>query len=80
MKYLLQECVGKRSIVKTKQIIIQVKGMFKDIEMSEASERASFIRKLENDITDMLKVIKFRKVKNQFLTKLKSDIKTVKQS
>ena len=28
----------------------------------------------------MLKVIKFRKVKNQFLTKLKNDIKTVKQS
>ena len=28
----------------------------------------------------MLKVIKFRKVKNQFLTKLKSDIKTAKQS
>ena len=28
----------------------------------------------------MLKVIKFRKVKNKFLTKLKSNIKTVKQS
>ena len=28
----------------------------------------------------MLKVIKFRKVKNQFLTKLKNNIKTVKQS
>ena len=34
----------------------------------------------ENDLIDMLKVIKFRKVINQFLTKLKSDIKTVKQS
>ena len=34
----------------------------------------------ENDLIDMLKVIKFRKVKNQFLTKLKSDIKTVNQS
>ena len=34
----------------------------------------------ENDLIDMLKVIKFRKVKNQFLTKLKNDIKTVKQS
>ena len=34
----------------------------------------------ENDLIDMLKVIKFRKVKNQFLTKLKKDIKTVKQS
>ena len=34
----------------------------------------------ENDLIDMLKVIKFCKVKNQFLTKLKSDIKTVKQS
>ena len=34
----------------------------------------------ENDLTDILKVIKFRKVKNQFLTKLKNDINTVKQS
>ena len=34
----------------------------------------------ENDQTDMLKFIKFRKVKNLFLTKLKNDIKTVKQS
>ena len=34
----------------------------------------------ENDLIDMLKVIKFRKVKNQFLTKLKNNIKTVKQS
>ena len=34
----------------------------------------------KNDLVDMLKVTKFRKVKNQFLTKLKSDIKTVKQS
>ena len=34
----------------------------------------------ENDLIDMLKVIKFRKVKNQFLRKLKNDIKTVKQS
>ena len=34
----------------------------------------------ENDLTDMLKVIKFRKVKNQFITKLKNDINTVKQS
>ena len=34
----------------------------------------------ENDLTDILKVIKFRKVKNQFPTKLKSDINTVKQS
>ena len=33
----------------------------------------------ENDLNDMLKVIKFRKVKNEFLTKLKNDIKTVKQ-
>ena len=33
----------------------------------------------ENDLIDMLKVINFRKVKNQFLTKLKNDIKTVKQ-
>ena len=34
----------------------------------------------ENDLIDMLKVIKFRKVKNEFLiTKLKNDIKTVKQ-
>ena len=29
----------------------------------------------ENDLIDMLKVINFRKVKNQFLTKLKNDIK-----
>ena len=35
---------------------------------------------LENDLIDMLQVIKFRKVKNEFLTKLKNDIKTVKQS
>ena len=28
----------------------------------------------ENDLIDMLKVIKFRKVKNQFLTKLKNNI------
>ena len=34
----------------------------------------------ENDLIDMLKVIKFRKVKNQFPTKLKNDIKTVNQS
>ena len=34
----------------------------------------------ENDLIDTLKVIKFCKVKNQFLTKLKSNIKTVKQS
>ena len=34
----------------------------------------------ENDLIDMLKVIKFRKVKNQFLRKLKNEIKTVKQS
>ena len=34
----------------------------------------------ENDLIDMLKVIKFRKVKNQFLKKLKNNIKTVKQS
>ena len=35
---------------------------------------------LENDLIEMLKVMKFCKVKNQFLTKLKNDIKTVKQS
>ena len=34
----------------------------------------------EKDLIDMLKVIKFPKVKNQFLTKLKNDIKTIKQS
>ena len=34
----------------------------------------------KNDLIDMLKVIKFRKVINQFLTKLKNEIKTVKQS
>ena len=34
----------------------------------------------QHDLIDTLKVIKFRKVKNQFLTKLKNDIKTVKQS
>ena len=34
----------------------------------------------ENDLIDLLKSIKFRKVKNQFLTKLKNGIKTVKQS
>ena len=34
----------------------------------------------ENDLTDMRKVIKIQKVKNQFLTKLGNDIKTVKQS
>ena len=32
----------------------------------------------ENDLIDMLKVIKFQKVKKQFLTKLKNDFKTVK--
>ena len=32
----------------------------------------------ENDLIEMLKVIKFRRVKNQFFTKLKNDIKTVK--
>ena len=53
-------------------------GRFKDIKMSEASERTSSIVLFENDLIDMLKVIKFRKVKNRFLTKLKSDIKTVK--
>ena len=34
----------------------------------------------ENDPIDMLKVIKLHKVQNQFLTKLKNDIKIVKQS
>ena len=34
----------------------------------------------KNDLIDMLKDIKFRKVINQFLTKLKNEIKTVKQS
>ena len=34
----------------------------------------------ENDLIDILKVIKFCKVKNQFLTELKNNIKTVKQS
>ena len=34
----------------------------------------------ENDLIDMLKVIKFWKVKNQFLTKLKNDIKIAKRS
>ena len=34
----------------------------------------------KNDLIDMLKVIQFRKVKNQFLTKLENDIKAVKQS
>ena len=34
----------------------------------------------KNDLIDMLKVIEFRKVKNQFLTKMKNEIKTVKQS
>ena len=34
----------------------------------------------KNDLIDMLKVIEFRKVKNQFLTKLKNGIKTVKHS
>ena len=34
----------------------------------------------ENDLTDKLKVITFCKIKNQFLTRLKNDIKTVKQS
>ena len=33
-----------------------------------------------NDVADMLKVIKFQKVKNQFLTKLKNVIKTINQS
>ena len=34
----------------------------------------------KNGLTDMLKVIKFRKVKNQFPTNLKNDTKTVKQT
>ena len=34
----------------------------------------------ENYLIDLLKVIKIQKVKNQFLTKLKNNIKTVKQS
>ena len=34
----------------------------------------------ENDLSDMLKVIKFRKVKNQFLTKLKNNIEIVNES
>ena len=33
----------------------------------------------KNDLIDMLKVIKFRKVKNQLLTKLKTDIKIARQ-
>ena len=45
--------------------------------MSKVRERTSFI---QNDLIDMLKVIKFWKVINQFLTKLKTEIKTVKQS
>ena len=34
----------------------------------------------KDDLNDMLKVIKFRRVLSQFLTKLKNEIKTVKQS
>ena len=34
----------------------------------------------ENDVADMLKFIKFQKVKNQFLTKLKNVFKTINQS
>ena len=34
----------------------------------------------ENDLIDTLKVIKFLKVKKHFLTELKNNIKTVKQS
>ena len=34
----------------------------------------------KSDLTDMRKVIKIQKVKNQFLTKPRKDIKTVKQS
>ena len=34
----------------------------------------------ENDLSVMLKVIKFRKVKNQFLTKLKNDIEIANES
>ena len=62
---------------------------FKDIEMYGLSERYDLktlkcpkqVKELvpfENDLTDMLKVTKFQKVKTQFLTKLKNDIKTVK--
>ena len=42
----------------------------------EVKELAPF----EKNVISMLKVIKFRKVKNKFLTKLKNDINTVKQS
>ena len=34
----------------------------------------------KNDLIDMLKVIKFQKIKNQSLTKLKNNIKTVNES
>ena len=51
-----------------------------DLKTLKCLKQVKELVPFENDLIDMLKVIKFRKVKNQFLTKLKSDIKTIKQS
>ena len=50
------------------------------LKTSKCPKQVKELVPFENDLVDMLKVIKFWKVKNQFLTKLKNDIKTVKQS
>ena len=55
-------------------MIIQVNGM-----VYKCPKQVKELVPFENDLI-VLKVIKFRKVKNQFLPKLKKDIKTVKRS
>ena len=47
------------------------------LKILKCPKQRKVIVPFEKDLIDMLKVIKFRKVKYQFLTKLKNDIKTV---
>ena len=77
MKCLLQECVGKQTIVTTKHDNSSERYGLKTLK---CPKQVKDLVPFENDLIEMLKVIKFQKVKNQFLPKLKKDIKTVKQS
>ena len=49
-----------------------------DLKTLKCPKQMKDLVPFENDLIDMLKVIKFQKVKKQFLTKLKNDFKTVK--
>ena len=51
-----------------------------DLKTLKCSKQVKELVPSENDLSDMLKVTKFRKVKNQFLTKLKNNIEIVNES